>query len=78
MEYSWIGAYGVIPALWCYEDGHLHPADMAEAEAIAYVNVLWEHQNTLWVGTAKGLFALDLASRAGASVYGRTVWAVGQ
>ena len=59
----WIGAYGVIPALWCYEDGHLHPADMAEAEAIAYVNVLWEHQNTLWVGTAKGLFALDLASR---------------
>ena len=59
----WIGSYGVIPALWCYEDGHLHPADMAEAESIAYVNVLWEHQNTLWVGTAKGLFALDLSSR---------------
>ena len=59
----WIGFYGSIPALYCYEDGHLRPADMAEAESIAYVNVLWEHQNTLWVGTAKGLFALDLSSR---------------
>ena len=59
----WIGSVGVIPSLYCYEDGHLHPADMAEAESIAYVNVLWEHQNTLWVGTAKGLFALDLSSR---------------
>ena len=59
----WIGSVGVVPALYCYEDGHLYPADMAEAESIAYVNVLWEHQNTLWVGTAKGLFALDLSSR---------------
>ena len=59
----WIGSYGVVPALYCYEDGHLRPADMAEAESIAYVNVLWEHENTLWVGTAKGLFALDLSSR---------------
>ena len=59
----WIGFYGSIPALYCYEDGHLRPADMAEAGSIAYVNVLWEHQNTLWVGTAKGLFALDLSSR---------------
>ena len=59
----WIGFYGSIPALYCYEDGHLRPADMAEAESIAYVNVLWEHQNTLWVGTAKGLFVLDLSSR---------------
>ena len=59
----WIGFYGSIPALYCYEDGQLRPADMAEAESIAYVNVLWEHQNTLWIGTAKGLFALDLASR---------------
>ena len=59
----WIGSAGVVPALYCYEDGHLRPADMAEAESIAYVNVLWEHQNTLWVGTAKGLFALDLSSR---------------
>ena len=59
----WIGSVGVVPALYCYEDGHLRPADMAEAESIAYVNVLWEHQNTLWVGTAKGLFTLDLSSR---------------
>ncbi|MXY34599.1 MAG: hypothetical protein F4Y60_11040, partial [Boseongicola sp. SB0664_bin_43] len=59
----WIGSYGVVPALYCYEDEHLRPADMAGAESIAYVNVLWEHQNTLWVGTAKGLFALDLSSR---------------
>ena len=59
----WIGSVGVVPSLYCYEDGHLRPADMAEVESIAYVNVLWEHQNTLWVGTAKGLFALDLSSR---------------
>ena len=59
----WIGSVGVIPSLYCYEDGHLRPADIAEAESIAYVNVLWEHQNTLWIGTAKGLFALDLSSR---------------
>ena len=59
----WLGSVGVVPALYCYEDGHLYPADIAEAESIAYVNVLWEYQNTLWVGTAKGLFALDLSSR---------------
>ena len=59
----WIGSYGEVPALYCYEDGHLRPADIAAVESIAYVNVLWEHQNTLWVGTAKGLFALDLSSR---------------
>ena len=59
----WVGFYGRVSALYCYEDGHFHPADMAGAESIAYVNVLWEHANTLWVGTAKGLFALDLSSR---------------
>ena len=59
----WIGSVGEVPALYCYEDGHLRPADMAGAESIAYVNVLWEYENTLWVGTAKGLFALDLSSR---------------
>ncbi|MDE2733925.1 MAG: sigma 54-interacting transcriptional regulator [Gemmatimonadota bacterium] len=59
----WIGSYGEVQALYCYEDGRLHPADIAEAESIAYVNVLWAHQNTLWVGTAKGLFVLDLSSR---------------
>ena len=62
-EVLWIGLYGEVPALYCYEDGHLRPADMAGTEFIAYVNVLWEYQNTLWVGTAKGLFALDLSSR---------------
>ncbi|MCY3664780.1 MAG: sigma 54-interacting transcriptional regulator [Gemmatimonadetes bacterium] len=59
----WMGSVGVVPALYCYEDGHLHPADIAEVESIAYVYVLWEYQNTLWIGTAKGLFTLDLSSR---------------
>ena len=59
----WISSYGIMPALYYYEDGQFRPAEVAETETIAYVNVLWEHQNTLWVGTAKGLFALDLASR---------------
>ncbi len=59
----WLGSYGIVPALWCYEDGRFRLADMAEAESIAYVYVLWEYQNTLWVGTAKGLFTLDLSSR---------------
>ena len=59
----WLGSHGMIPALYYCEDGHLRPADMAGAESIIYVNVLWEHQNTLWVGTAKGLFALDVRSR---------------
>ena len=59
----WIGFYGSIPAIYCYEDGHLRPADIAEAESILHVNVLWEHQNILWIGTSKGLFAQDLSSR---------------
>ncbi len=59
----WMGLYGEVPALYCYEDGHLRPADMAEAESISYVNILWEHENTLWIGTAQGLFTLDLSSR---------------
>ena len=59
----WLGSVGIVPSLYYYEGGHLRPADMAESESIAYVNVLWEHQNTLWMGTAKGLFALDLSSR---------------
>ena len=59
----WLGSLGIVPALYRYENGRFQPADVAEAESIAYVYVLWEYQNTLWVGTAKGLFALDLASR---------------
>ena len=58
----WIGFFGRIPALYCYETGQFRPADIAEAETIAYVNVLWEHQNALWIGTAKGLFTLDRSS----------------
>ena len=59
----WVSSYGMVPGLYYYEDGQFLPAAVAETETIAYVNVLWEHQNTLWIGTAKGLFALDLASR---------------
>ena len=58
----WIGFYARIPALYWYKDGQFRPVDMAEAETIAYVNVLWEYQNTLWIGTAKGLFILDRSS----------------
>ena len=58
----WIGFFGRVPALYCYEEGRFHPAAMAEAETIAYVHVLWEYQNALWVGTAKGLFVLDYSS----------------
>ena len=59
----WVSSYGMVPALYCYEDGQFRPAEVAETETIAYVNVLWEHQNILWIGTAKGLFTLDLSSR---------------
>ena len=59
----WIGFHGSIPALCCYENGHLRPVDIAEEESIVHVNVLWEHQNTLWIGTSKGLFTLDFSSR---------------
>lgn len=58
----WLGFFGKVPALYRYKDGQFHPATMAEADTIAYVHVLWEHQNSLWVGTAKGLFVFDLAS----------------
>ena len=58
----WIGFYSRIPALYWYKDGQFRPTSMAEAETIAYVNVLWEHQNTVWVGTAKGLFTFDHSS----------------
>ena len=58
----WVGFYARIPALYWYKDGQFRPAAMAEAETIAYVNVLWEHQNTVWVGTAKGLFVFDHSS----------------
>ncbi len=58
----WIGCRARIPALYWYENGQRLPAAMVEAETIAYVNVLWEHHNIVWVGTAKGLFAYDGSS----------------
>ncbi len=58
----WIGCYAKLPALYWYEDGQFRSAAMAEAETIAYVNVLWEHHNIVWVGTAKGLFTYDRSS----------------
>ena len=59
----WIGCFGFQPALWCYDGGEFRPADLPGAESIAYVNVLWESGETLWIGTLKGLFALDLVTR---------------
>ena len=58
----WLGFFGRVPALCWYEDGQVRPAAMAEAETMAYVHVLWEHEHTLWIGTAQGLFALDHSS----------------
>ena len=58
----WLGFYSRLPALYWYADGQFRPAALAEAETIAYVYVLWEHQNTVWVGTAQRLFAYDLSS----------------
>lgn len=59
----WIGFFGRVPALYQYEEDKFGPVEMAESETIVYVNVLWEHQNVLWVGTAKGLFTMDRSSR---------------
>ena len=58
----WIGFFGRVPALYSYEDGQFRPAVLAEAETIAYVHVLWEHEHALWIGTAEGLFILDYSS----------------
>ena len=60
----WIGFFGRVPALYWYEDGQFRPAVLAaaEAETIAYVHVLWEHEHALWIGTAQGLFVLDHSS----------------
>ena len=54
----WMGLYGEVPALYCYEDDRLRPADMAEAESIAYVNILWEYlrlHGKSWKGLCRGL-----------------------
>ena len=55
----WIGTHGKRPALYCHMDGFFQACDLTELEAVSYVNALYEHEGTLWVGTAQGLFAVD-------------------
>ena len=59
----WIGTHGKRPALYSYQAGHFLALDLAELEAVSYVNALYEHEGTLWVGTAQGLFAVDYRSK---------------
>lgn len=55
----WIGTHGSRPALYCHADGFFQASALAELETISYVNALCEHEGSLWVGTASGLFAFD-------------------
>ena len=59
----WIGTHGTRPALYSYQDGHFQALDLAELEAVSYVNALCGHEGTLWVGTAHGLFAVDYRAK---------------
>ena len=59
----WIGVHGKRPALYCHKDGLFRKSELTELETISYVNALYEHEGTLWVGTASGLFAFDYHSR---------------
>ena len=59
----WVGSYGETPALYYYKDGHFHASDMAGIETVAYVSALCDYEDTLWVGTANGLFAFDYRSQ---------------
>ena len=59
----WIGTHGKRPALYCHTDGFFQACDLAELEAVSYVNALHKHEGTLWVGTAQGLFAVDYRDR---------------
>ena len=59
----WFGTHGKRPALYSYKDGHFRALDLAGLEAVSYVNALCEHEGTLWVGTAHGLFAVDYRSK---------------
>ena len=59
----WIGTHGKRPALYCHTDGFFKACDLTELEAVSYVNALYEHEGTLWVGTAQGLFAVDYRDR---------------
>ena len=60
----WIGVQGETPALY-YKDkaDHLSASDYTGLETVYFVNALWKHEGTLWVGAANGLFAVDCASR---------------
>ena len=51
------------PALYCHTDGLFRESELTELETVSYVNALYEHEGTLWVGTASGLFALDYHSQ---------------
>ena len=56
----WVGSYGETPALhYCNKGGHFHASDMAGIETVGYVSALCDHEDTLWIGTANGLFAFD-------------------
>ena len=55
----WVGCYGKTPALYYYQGDHFHAADLAGIETVGYVSALCEHEGTLWIGTANGLFAFD-------------------
>ena len=59
----WIGTHGKRPALYCHTDGFFQACDLTELETVSYVNALCEHEGTLWVGTAHGLFAVDYRSK---------------
>ena len=59
----WIGTHGNRPALYCHTDGFFQACDLTELEAVSYVNALYEHEGTLWVGTAQGLFAVDYRAK---------------
>ena len=59
----WIGTHGKRPALYCHTDGFFKACDLTEFEAVSYVNALYEHEGTLWVGTAQGLFAVDYRAK---------------
>ena len=59
----WIGTHGKRPALYSYQAGHFRALDLAGLEVVSYVNALYEHEGTLWVGTAQGLFAVDYRAK---------------
>ena len=61
----WIGiADGSLPGLHYKDPAHrLHASDFPGLEAASGVNALCEHEGLLWVGTSRGLIALDRRAR---------------